>query len=457
MTADSDGSSLGVQILIIVLLTALNAFFSAAEIAFVSINQGKMAQKAQEGDKRAIKVMRLLENSDEFLATIQVAITFAGFFSSASAATSFSSRIQPLLGNSPGAETLSLVIVTVVLAYLTLVFGELYPKQVALQMAEQIALYTAGIILFVKKISKPFVWILTFSTGLLKRITPIEFSRVEEKLTRSEMKSLLANSRNDGAIDISEFTMMQGVLSLDTKLAREVMVPRTDTLMIDVDDDISENLETILNCSYSRLPLYEEDKDKVIGVIHVKDVFRAAREQGFDNIDLRALAHEPVFVPSTIFVDDLLVEFRKTRQHLAVLKDEYGGVEGIVTLEDLIEEIVGDIEDEYDEEEKEVVEIDENNSVIDAGMSLDRFNQIYQTSLESDEVDTMAGAIIEKLGYFPDDDEVVKVRFEGYLLQPTEIENDRIRKIHVTKLSEEELEHLRAEEGETDEIYEDND
>ena len=457
MTADSDGSSLGVQILIIVLLTALNAFFAAAEIAFVSINQGKMAQRAQEGDKKAIKVMRLLENSDEFLATIQVAITFAGFFSSASAATSFSSRIQPLLGNIPGAETLALIIVTVVLSYLTLVFGELYPKQVALQMAEPIALHTAGIILFVKKISKPFVWILTFSTGLLKRITPIEFTRVEEKLTRSEMKSLLANSRNDGAIDISEFAMMQGVLSLDTKLAREVMVPRTDTLMLDVDDDISENLETILNCSYSRLPLYEEDKDKVIGVIHVKDVFRAAKEQGFDNIDLRALAHEPVFVPSTIFVDDLLVEFRKTRQHLAVLKDEYGGVEGIVTLEDLIEEIVGEIEDEYDEEEKEVVEIDENNSVIDAGISLDRFNQIYQTSLESDEVDTMAGAIIEKLGYFPDDDEVVKVRFEGYLLQPTEIENDRIRKIHVTKLSEEELEQIRAEEGETDETYEDND
>ena len=456
MTADSDGSSLGVQILIIVLLTALNAFFAAAEIAFVSINQGKMAQKAQEGDKKAIKVMRLLENSDEFLATIQVAITFAGFFSSASAATSFSSRIQPLLGNIPGAEALALVIVTVVLSYLTLVFGELYPKQVALQVAEPIALHTAGIILFVKKISKPFVWILTFSTGLLKRMTPIEFTQVEEKLTRSEMKALLANSRNDGAIDISEFAMMQGVLSLDTKLAREVMVPRTDTLMLDVDDELAENLEIILNCSYSRLPLYEEDKDTVIGVVHVKDVFRAAREQGFDNIDLRALAHEPVFVPSTIFVDDLLVEFRKTRQHLAVLKDEYGGVEGIVTLEDLIEEIVGDIEDEYDEEEKEVVEIDENNSVIDAGISLDRFNQIYQTSLESDEVDTMAGAIIEKLGYFPDDDEGVKVRFEGYMLQPTEIENDRIRKIHVTKLSEEELEQILAEDAQNDDSVEDD-
>ena len=448
MTADSDGSSLGVQILIIVLLTALNAFFSAAEIAFVSINQGKMAQKAQEGDKRAIKVMRLLENSDEFLATIQVAITFAGFFSSASAATSFSSRIQPLLGNIPGAETLSLVIVTVVLAYLTLVFGELYPKQVALQVAEQIALYTAGPILFVKKIAKPFVWILTFSTGLLKRMTPIEFSRVEEKLTRSEMKSLLANSRNDGAIDISEFAMMQGVLSLDTKLAREVMVPRTDTLMIDVDDDISENLETILNCSYSRLPLYEEDKDKVIGVIHVKDVFRAAREQGFDNIDLRALAHEPVFVPSTIFVDDLLVEFRKTRQHMAILKDEYGGVEGVVTLEDLIEEIVGEIEDEYDVEEMSYREIDEKNFLIDAGMTLEKFNQIFQTTIDSDEVDTMAGIILEDLGYFPEDDEVVEVRNENVLLKPTLVENGRIRRIHVHLLTPEEVEAYEQEENE---------
>ena len=165
MTADSDGSSLGIQILIIVLLTAINAFFAAAEIAFVSINQGKMSQKASEGDKKAQRVMRLLENSDEFLATIQVAITLAGFFSSASAATSFASRIQPLLENVPGAETLAILIVTIILSYLTLVFGELYPKQVALQLAEPIALHTAGIILFVKKVSKPFVWILTVSSG----------------------------------------------------------------------------------------------------------------------------------------------------------------------------------------------------------------------------------------------------------------------------------------------------
>lgn len=448
MTADSDGSSLGIQILIIVLLTAINAFFAAAEIAFVSVNQGKMSQKASEGDKKAQRVMRLLENSDEFLATIQVAITLAGFFSSASAATSFASRIQPLLENVPGAETLAILIVTVILSYLTLVFGELYPKQVALQLAEPIALHTAGIILFVKKISKPFVWILTVSTGILKRMTPIEFNNEQEKLTRSEMKSLLANSRNDGAIDKEEFTMLQGVLSLDSKLAREVMVPRTDTLMLDVEDDLAENIEIILSSSYSRFPIYEEDKDNVIGVLHSKDVLRAAKEQGFDQIQLMDLAHQPLFVPSTIFVDDLLVEFRKTRQHMAILKDEYGGVEGVVTLEDLIEEIVGEIEDEYDVEEMSYREIDEKNFLIDAGMTLEKFNQTFQTTIDSDEVDTMAGIILEDLGYFPEDDEVVEVRNDNVLLKPTLVENGRIRRIHVHLLTPEEVEAYEQEENE---------
>ena len=446
MTADSDGSSLGIQILIIVLLTAINAFFAAAEIAFVSINQGKMSQKASEGDKKAQRVMRLLENSDEFLATIQVAITLAGFFSSASAATSFASRIQPLLENVPGAETLAILIVTVILSYLTLVFGELYPKQVALQLAEPIALHTAGIILFVKKVSKPFVWILTVSTGLLKRMTPIEFNNEQEKLTRSEMNFLLTNSRNDGAIDKEEFTMLQGVLSLDSKLAREVMVPRTDTLMLDVEDDLAENIEIILSSSYSRFPIYEEDKDNVIGVLHSKDVLRAAKEQGFDQIQLMDLAHQPLFVPSTIFVDDLLVEFRKTRQHMAILKDEYGGVEGVVTLEDLIEEIVGEIEDEYDVEEMSYREIDEKNFLIDAGMTLEKFNQTFQTTIDSDEVDTMAGIILEDLGYFPEDDEVVEVRNENVLL--TLVENGRIRRIHVHLLTPEEIEAYEQEENE---------
>ena len=438
MITDPDGSSLGTEILIIVILTAINAFFAAAEIAFVSINQGKMSQKAQDGDKKAQRVMKLLENSDSFLATIQVAITLAGFFSSASAATSFTSRIEPYIAHVPGAATLSIAIVTMILSYITLVFGELYPKQVALQVAEPIALNTAGIILIVQKITKPFVWFLTASTGLLKRITPIEFTNAEEKLTRSEMKAILANSRNDGAIDSDEFTMLQGVLSLDTKVAREVMVPRTDTLMIDIDDPLEENISIMLESTFSRLPIYEEDKDNVIGVLHVKDILRAAKDNGFENIDLMSLAHEPLFVPSTIFVNDLLVEFRKTRHHMAILKDEYGGVEGVVTLEDLIEEIVGEIEDEYDEQEITYQQIDETTYEIDGGMSLERFNDLFKTKVDSEEVDTMAGIILEELGYFPEEGEVVEVRVEDYLLTPSQIdENDRIRQIKVIYQPEE--------------------
>ncbi len=436
MTPDPDGSSLGSQLLIIVILTALNAFFAAAEIAFVSINQGKMSQKALDGNKKAQKVMKLLGNSDKFLATIQVAITLAGFFSSASAATSFASRIEPLLVNVPGANTLAIAIVTILLSYVTLVFGELYPKQVALQIAEPIALHTAGFILMVQKVVTPFVWILTTSTGIMKKLTPIEFNKEEEKLTRSEMKSLLANSRNDGAIDIDEFAMMQGVLSLDSKLAREVMVPRTDTLMLDVEDDLTENLDIMLDCSYSRLPLYEEDKDNVIGVVHLKDVLRAAKSQGFDNIELMDVAHTPLFVPSTIFVDDLLLEFRKTRQHMAILKDEYGGVEGIVTLEDLIEEIVGEIEDEYDIEEMSYREIDDHNFIIDAGMTVERFNITFKADLSSDEVDTMAGIILEEIGYFPGDHEKVDVKIDRFILTPTLMDNGRIRRVHVKILEE---------------------
>lgn len=172
---------------------------------------------------------------------------------------------------------------------------------------------------------------MSFSTGILKKLTPIEFTNEEEKLTRDEMKAILAQSRGEGVIDPSEFTMMQGVLSLDTKLARELMVPRTDTLMMDLDDDLEYNIALVLNSQYSRIPVYEEDKDNVIGVLHMKNVLKASKEVGFERISFRELVNTPLFVPSTIYIDDLLVEFRKTHTHMAIIKDEYGGVEGIIT------------------------------------------------------------------------------------------------------------------------------
>ena len=439
-------SSLPAQIVIIVILVLVNAIFSAAELAFVSLNVAKIRQQAEDGDRRAQKVLKLLDNSDDFLATIQVAITLSGFLSSASAATSFVALIEPLIAHIPGASTIALLVVTIILSYVTLVLGELYPKQVALQMPEKIALATATLISVVQWIAKPFIRFLSFSTGILKKITPIEFVKEEEKLTRSEMKVLLDNSRNDGAIDLDEFTMMKGVLSLDSKLAREVMVPRTDTFMLDIDDAPSDNLRDILDTIYSRIPIYEEDKDNVIGIIHMKNVLRHAREVGFDAIDLRQIMTEPLFVPSTIYTDDLLLEFRRKQQHMAILKDEYGGVEGIVTLEDLLEEIVGEIEDESDQASRLYRKIDDHNYYIDGIMPIEKFNDVFRTAIASEEVDTIAGFILEELGYLPEDDEKVSVTVDNCTMTPTVIENGRIRTVHIlfvnevpTAIAEEEL------------------
>ncbi|HHX21437.1 MAG TPA: DUF21 domain-containing protein, partial [Clostridiales bacterium] len=214
------------SIILILILTAINAFLAGAEMAFVSLNPAKIKKMADQGDRKARKVRRLLEDSDSFLSAIQVGITFAGFFNSASASQAFVGRLMPWLGHLPGAETIATALVTVIISYFTLVLGELYPKQVALQVPEQYARMSASIILGLRFVFRPFIWLLTASTSVLKRLTPIDFSKKEEKLTRSEMKALLNSSRNDGAIDMDEFNMMSGVLSLDSRMVREIMVPR---------------------------------------------------------------------------------------------------------------------------------------------------------------------------------------------------------------------------------------
>lgn len=429
------------QIMLIVFLTLINAVCAATEMAFVSLNQQKIRQMAEGGNIKAMRVLKLIENSDDFLATIQVVITLAGFFSSASAATTFAAKIMQFLPNVPGGEQIAVLIVTLILAYITLVLGELYPKQVALQMPEKVALLTSGFISMIQVLTRPFVALLSLSTGILKKMTPIDFTKEEEKFTRGEMKLLLANSRNNGAIDSDEFTMMQGVLSLDSKLAREVMVPRTDTEMIDIEDDLHVNIDKILNSQYSRLPVYEGDKDNVIGVVHTKKVLKAAHQQGFDHIDLLDIANEPMFVPDTIYIDDLLLAFRREQTHLAILKDEYGGVEGIVTLEDLIEEIVGEIEDETDISSNAISPIDEHRFEIDGSLSLDKFNSAFNEQVYSEDVDTVAGLMLQLIGYVPDDDERdVKVRINDYVLQASHIENGRIRGILLLTDPEREIE-----------------
>lgn len=424
---DLPESTLFKELIIIVILVSINAFFAAAEIAFVSINKPKIEQLADEGNRKAIRVLKLLENPSDFLAITQIAITLAGFLSSAQAATSFALVIESKLPDFPGIDTLIRLGVTLILSYFTLVFGELFPKQVALQMPEKIAMGTSGIVNNVRKFFKPFVWLLTFTTNFLQKITPIDFTETEDKLTREEMLVILDQSRKSDSFDVDELEMMEGVLSLDTKLAREVMVPRTDTFMVDIEDSYINNLRSIIDSPFSRIPLYEGEKDNVIGILHMKTLLKAASTEGFENLDILELSNDPMFVPSTIYIDDLLIEFQRKQQHMAVLIDEYGGVEGIVTMEDLLEEIVGEIDDETDIiTPGDIRVIDDLNYYLSGSLPIDDFNDYFDEKIEEDAVDTIAGFMIHQIGYVPKDNEQLSVRINDYVLTTSEIKNGRI-------------------------------
>ncbi|MFD1673007.1 hemolysin family protein [Agrilactobacillus yilanensis] len=395
-----DGSVTG-QIILIIVLTMVNAVFAAAEMAIVSVNRGRIESEAAAGDKKAQKLMGVMNSSSKFLATIQVAITFAGFLSSASAATSLAKYLVPLFRGAPWASEASVVVITIILSYITLVFGELFPKQIALQRAEAVAKLTVTPVQAVGVLMRPFVWLLSASTNLLMKIVPIDFTKEEEQMTRDEMVSLIEKSRKTGIIAPDEFEMLEGIISFSDKMAREVMVPRTDAFMVDIDDNSSENITAILNQPYSRVPVYKEDKDKVIGVVHIKSILRAAHKKGFEKLDLADVMIEPLFVPETMTINDLLVEFQKTQQQLAILLDEYGGVVGLVTIEDVLEEIVGEIDDESDHAQKLIDKINDNEYVVLGKVPLDTFNNYFKTEIKHSDVDTIAGYMITRLGMIP--------------------------------------------------------
>ena len=299
MNPDPDSQSLLAQILLLVVLTLINAFLAASEIAVVSINKNRIEQKAEDGDKKAKKILKILENPTNFLSTIQVGITLVNILSGASLADSLATRLAPYIGTSTAARSMATFIVLAILTYVSIVFGELYPKRIAMNKSEEVAMFTSGVIRVLEVITKPFVWLLSASTNLLSRITPMTFDDEDSKMTRDEMRYMLAN---EGVFEEDELEMLQGIFSLDTKVAREVMVPRTDAFMIDIHSDVKENLQRILSESYSRIPVYNEDKDKIIGILHTKTLLKAAYEVGFDNLQLLPLMQEPLFVPESVFI-----------------------------------------------------------------------------------------------------------------------------------------------------------
>lgn len=428
---DPGSQSLLLQFVILLILTLFNAFFSASEMALVSLNRSKVEQKAEEGDKRYRRLLDVLENPNNFLSTIQVGITFISLLQGASLSASLGHVISGWLGNSATARTAGSIIALIFLTYVSIVLGELYPKRIAMNLKDRQAIVSAPIIIFLGKIVSPFVWLLSASTNLLSRITPMTFDDADEKMTRDEIEYMLTNSEE--TLDAEEIEMLQGIFSLDEMMAREVMVPRTDAFMIDINNDAQSNIEGILSQNFSRVPVYDDDKDRVVGVLHTKRLLEAGFKTGFDTIDLRKILQEPLFVPETIFVDDLLKALRNTQNQMAILLDEYGGVAGLVTLEDLLEEIVGEIDDETDTAEQFVREIDENIYIVLGTMTLNEFNDYFETELESDDVDTIAGYYLTGVGSIPNQEEKVAYEVDSKDKHITLI-NDKVKDGRITKL-----------------------
>ncbi|WP_326716779.1 hemolysin family protein [Vagococcus jeotgali] len=430
MNADPESQSLFVNIVILIVLTLLNAFFAAAEVSVISVNRNRLETKSEEGDKKATKLLRLVNDSSNFLSTIQVGITLVTIISGASLANSFARKLAPVFGDVIWAKQTSQVIVLILLTYVSIVFGELYPKRIALNKPEEVARFVMGPINVLETVMRPFVWLLSSSTDLLSRITPMTLDDETEKMTREEMTYLLSN---EGILDNEELEMVQGIFDLDSTMAREVMVPRTEAFMVDIHDPAVENIDKVLQNSFSRIPVYDDDKDKIIGILHLKNLLKEARQVGFDDIDLLDVIHEPLFVPETIFIDDLLLELKKSQSHMAILLDEYGGVSGIVTFEDLLEEIVGEIDDESDELTIEELyeQISDNEYIIQARMPIDDFNDKFGTSIAMTDVDTMAGCVITELGVIPDGDETLSIEQDHITLTTHKVEGTRLLEILV--------------------------
>ena len=429
---DPSSQDLLLQFVLLVVLTFLNAFFSATEMAMVSLSRSRVEQKAEEGDKRYIRLLKVLENPNHFLSTIQVGITLITILSGARLADSLGELIASWMGNSETAYAVASFLSLAFLTYISIVFGELYPKRIALNLKDALAIRTVPFIIAIGKIVSPFVWLLSASTNLLSRLTPMTSDDADEKMTRDEIEYML--SKSEETLDADEIEMLQGIFSLDELMAREVMVPRTDAFMVDIQDDTQTIIQSILKQNFSRIPVYDGDKDNVIGLVHTKSLLKEAFVSGFDNIIWKRILQDPLFVPETIFVDDLLKEFRNTQRQMAILLDEYGGMAGLVTLEDLLEEIVGEIDDETDRAEVYVHTIGENTYIVQGTMNLNDFNDYFDVELESDNVDTIAGYYLTGIGTIPTTEKLsydVESANKHIILTNDKVKNGRVTKLKV--------------------------
>ena len=433
------------ELILLFVLILANAYFAAAEIAFISLNDAKLDVQVKEGNKKAKSIKKILENPSKFLATIQIGITLAGFLSSAFASEAFASELAPILyGWMPFFtvevwNSISIVLITIILSYFTLVLGELVPKRIAMKYYEKIAFGTVRVIRTIAIVASPFVKFLTFSTNVVSKLFGV--SEIEEEtVTEEEIRMMVDVGEEKGAIDKEEKEMINNVFEFNDKVVSEIMVPRTEIYAVDMNLSISKVLEEITDDDdfrYSRIPVYDETIDEIKGVVYIKDILLSTKNK---NVKIKNLVKEAYYVPETKPLNELFNELRKNRKQIAIVVDEYGGTAGVVTMEDILEEIVGEIYDEYDEVEKIFEKLDENTFRLSGSMSVSDVEKVLDTAIPEGDYDTLSGYLVELLGRIPDDKERSTIETPGVTYKIEKAEDMRIVSVKATKIVVEEPE-----------------
>ena len=432
------------QLIVLIILIGLNAYFAATEIAYISLNDAKIEKQAKEGNKKAKQIEKMLKTPSKFLATIQIGITLAGFLSSAFASDTFAEMLAPNLYqlmpfiSLSAWKNISIIVITIILSFFTLIFGELVPKRLAMKHYEKIAFATIGVIRAISIVTSPFVKLLTVCTNGVSRIFGVGENE-EESVTEEEIKMMVSQGQEKGTIKREEQELINNVFELNDITVSEIMRHRKDIFAVDINISTEELLEELSQeeYRYSRIPVYEETIDEIKGILYVKDVLKNINKKSFK---VKNVVKEAYFVSQNRLINEVFKELQKNKKQIAIILDEYGGTAGLITMEDILEELVGDIYDEYDEEEKEFEKIDDNTYILSGSLPIYDVNKLLDAGIPEGDYDTISGYLQEKLGRIPEDgEETPVIDTERVTYKIEEYEDRRIIKIKACKNNVEEI------------------
>lgn len=442
--SDPDGGSIWFYVILLIVLILVNAFFAMSEIAIISLNDAKLRRMAQSGNKKAKILANMVGQPSKFLATIQVGVTLSGLLASAVAADTFAEYIVLAFGGTsinPGLiRGISLVVITIILSFFTLVFGELVPKRLAMNSSEKISFAIARPLQILYTFEKPFVAFLSWSTNLVLKLFGVSAEQESEEVTEEEIRMMIDVGNENGSIEQADREMINNIFEFDDRTAEEIMTHRTEMTALPLTASLEECIHTAVETGYSRVPVYDEDLDDIVGILYIKDLLNLVLSSPPFEFKVENYMRQPLYVPETNRCKELFKELQEKKVQMAIVVDEYGGTAGLVTMEDLLESIVGNIQDEYDDEEEEVSQLSENVYLMDGLTQLEDVEKLFSIHFDGDgDYDTIGGYIIDELGYIPAADEHPAVTVGNVSFTVLDVVERRIDKIRVERTAPEKV------------------